>query len=290
MAQYCIADVTIDIDTDSGLMTDRCGLFQASEPGPPDLNIVLRQSDRIEKPEGEVLSTQVINWILRSGGHYLYTTEMDFGQVLTLADVDTRWQQGKISYLNHGDRRPEVNYSFQTGVYTHILIGVLFRYHLLHRDGIVLHASTIDWNGKGILFSAPSGTGKSTHVRLWQQLYGSQVRVLNDDTPAIRIKEGVPWVYGTPWAGSSDIHCNGSAPAAAIVVLEQAPENQIRRLSPQEAILRLMPRAFLPYFDQDMLDLACGILERIVAAVPVYLLKCRPDFEAVEMVHQCITA
>jgi hypothetical protein len=112
--------------------------------------------------------------------------------------------------------------------------------------------------------------------------------MLNDDCPAIRVSDGQPFVYGTPWSGSSNIFINSKVPILAVVLLEQAPENTIRQLSNHEAVNKLMPRCFLPYYDSRLMDMAINTLEKIISAVPVYLLKCRPDREAVELVHQCV--
>ena len=153
------------------------------------------------------------------------------------------------------------------------MIGLVFQNYLLHYDGIVVHASSLEWNGKGIIFSAPSGTGKSTHVKLWQEYFGSEVKLLNDDSPAIRFRDGNPFIFGTPWSGSSNLHSNGSAPLSAIVLLQQASDNSIKQLSNQEAIAKLMPRVFLPYYDEDMMNKACDVFERIIFFSPGLFIK-----------------
>jgi hypothetical protein len=159
---------------------------------------------------------------------------------------------------------------------------------LIKKNGIQIHCSSIDYNGKGIIFSAPSGTGKSTHVRLWQELYGNALTVINDDRPAIRYIDGVPMLCGTPWSGTSDNFTNRIVPLYAIVMLEQAPVNSMERLSGPGALQMLMPRCFLPYFDSELMAEALDTLERLIKDVPVYLLKCRPDYEAVELVRKCL--
>lgn len=161
---------------------------------------------------------------------------------------------------------------------------LVFRICILQHMGLVIHASAIEWNNKGIAFSAPSGTGKTTQAKLWRNLLGAAI--LNGDRPAMRIIEGAPMIYGTPWSGSSPDFQNASVPLSAIIMLEQDRDNSIRELSNREAIGRLAARAFLPYWDRDLMDLALANLEKIIQSVPVYQLHCRPDQEAVELVLQ----
>lgn len=232
-----------------------------------------------------------IRWIKKppgQNGYYFYTTERDLDRILVLVDVDSDWRNAVLTCVDYSNKSPAESYSVQTWLYAHIMIGVVFRYNLVHLKGMVIHSSTLKFKGKGIMFSAPSGTGKSTHVKLWQKYIGEDVVVLNDDSPAVRLISNKPYVFGTPWSGSSFIHSNDSAPLEAIVLLEQAPENSIRKLADREAVLRLMPRAFLPYFDQTMMSESISVFEKIISSVPVYLLQCRPDKEAVELVYQCL--
>ena len=163
---------------------------------------------------------------------------------------------------------------------------VLFRTSLLFHNGIVLHSAAIDYNGNGILFSAPSGTGKSTQANLWRETKGAVV--LNGDRPALRLVDGTVYVYGTMWSGTSPDSKNAKAPLKAIIMLEQAENNSIIQLSPQEAVQYLMPRCYLPYGAEDLLEKAIDNLDAILKKVPVYLLKCRPDYEAVELTCKCL--
>lgn len=173
---------------------------------------------------------------------------------------------------------------------------------LLHREGVdlarllgqellfirnqrlIIHASFIRYMGKGILFTGPSGMGKSTQAGLWERYLGAEV--LNGDKTVLHIAEDRVTAWGSPYAGTSGIFRNESAPAAAIIALRQGPENTIRRLRGREALMELMPRmATAPWADQwhlKAMDLAIELVQR----VPVYLLSCRPDREAVELVKR----
>ncbi len=156
-----------------------------------------------------------------------------------------------------------------------------------------VHSSTIVYRGKAILFLGESGTGKSTHTRLWlQHIAGSHI--LNDDSPFLSVEQGCPTVYGSPWSGKTPVYQAKQFPLAAIVRLSQAPYNRIRRLSVPEAFAALQPS--LPpalmqdnesvveipdgkshcFFADDLMD----ILSTTLSAVPVFHLQCLPNREA----------
>lgn len=158
---------------------------------------------------------------------------------------------------------------------------------LLQQGGLLLHASLICWQNRGILFSAPSGTGKSTQADLWETFMGSQT--LNGDRAGIRCKSGVWTAFGMPFAGTSGIYCSDCAPIAAIVVLGQSPQNTIRRLKPMEALRKLLPECSCRRWDPQFMDQVLSLLLAVVQQVPVYQLECRPDREAVELLYDTIT-
>jgi len=159
----------------------------------------------------------------------------------------------------------------------YMLSGAVFARQLLRFEGFQLHASSVILNGYAYLFSAPSGTGKSTHTEKWVRLFGA--RYLNDDKPALRYKDGLWTAYGTPWSGKHDLSRPEKAPLGAVAFLRRGTENSICRLEPQEAIpyyvsqlLRTIPAQLM----QQQLEL----LGRLLQAVPTYLLTCRNDDEA----------
>ncbi len=153
-------------------------------------------------------------------------------------------------------------------------------------DGILLHSSFISANGKGILFSAPSGTGKSTQADLWAEYENADI--LNGDRAAIRRIDGSWSAYGLPYAGSSRIFRNESVPLAAIVILRQAKENKIRRLRPSEAWKALYSETTAHIWDRDFISRTLSLLESLASEVPVYLLECLPDKGAVDLARDTI--
>lgn len=157
---------------------------------------------------------------------------------------------------------------------------------LLYYNGFILHSSFIRWQQQGILFSAPSGTGKSTQADLWVEYEGAEI--INGDRAGLRLIDGVWQAYGLPYAGSSHIYRNENAPVAAVVVLRQAKENRIRRLRAAEAIRFLYPEVTAHHWDREFVDRILNLLMELTEAVPVYLLECLPDRGAVELVKDTI--
>lgn len=134
-----------------------------------------------------------------------------------------------------------------------------------------------------MLFLGESGTGKSTHTRLWRQhIPGAEL--LNDDSPVVRMTDGTPTVYGTPWSGKTPCYRNEHYPIRAIVRLSQAPHNRIRRLPTVMAIGALLPSCPPAFaYDAALQDHVCATLSDILARVPVYHLECLPDEAAARL-------
>ena len=157
---------------------------------------------------------------------------------------------------------------------------------LLRHDGLILHSSFIRWQGHGILFTAPPGTGKSTQASLWEE--HMEAEILNGDRAGIRYANEQWTSYGLPYAGSSHIYRNESAPICAIVVLRQGPENVIRPMTASAALRALLPEfsahRWNPAFMNKVLDLAATLLRE----VPVYCLECRPDHGAVQLLFDTL--
>lgn len=161
----------------------------------------------------------------------------------------------------------------------------VFYYHLLKYHGMMVHASAVVMDGKAYLFSAESGTGKSTHTSLWQQVFGEdRVKILNDDKPALRCEDGVWYAYGTPWSGKHDISVNIRVPLAGICMLERGEKNSIVPLEGPRAaymILNQTPRHQHPALRQLLIENLADLLEKI----PVYTLKCNMEPEAAQLSH-----
>lgn len=155
---------------------------------------------------------------------------------------------------------------------------------LLRHQGLLLHASLIKYNDRALVFSGPSGVGKSTHADLWRTHLGADI--LNGDRAALR-QVGEGWTaYGCPYAGTSGIYCNDSAPLHAIVVLRQGPRNDLRPLSAAEAFRYLYPELSVHHWETAFVTAATDLCADLVTRVPVYLLECLPDRDAALLVQK----
>lgn len=157
---------------------------------------------------------------------------------------------------------------------------------LLHHDCLILHASFIAKQGRGILFSAPSGTGKSTQAALWRTARGYEI--LNGDRAGICLENGRLQAWGLPYAGSSGIYRNESAQIGAVVVLRQGNENSISRLTPAAAIRHLYPETTIHHWAERFIIKALDLLQSVTQTVPVYLLTCQPNEDAVILLEQTL--
>lgn len=150
------------------------------------------------------------------------------------------------------------------------------------KDTLLVHASVIRHAGYGYLFTAPSGTGKSTHTWLWHK-YIPGCDLMNDDNPVVRIVDGEVRIYGSPWSGKTPCYRNIWAPVGAITRLEQKKENTIRRLAPVEAFAMLLPAVSSMKWDRRVYLGICQTLSHLLETVPIFWLGCRPDEEAVRV-------
>ena len=152
---------------------------------------------------------------------------------------------------------------------------------------LLLHASVTRYEGRGNLFFGVSGTGKSTHSRLWHD-YVPGSDLMNDDNPVIRLEDGRFFVYGSPWSGKTLCYRNVVAPVNALVRLEQYPENRITRLESLQAYASIIAAVSTIRWNHDIMSLLIPTIERVAMTVPCFQLRCRPDEEAVQVCKQAI--
>ena len=157
---------------------------------------------------------------------------------------------------------------------------IMYAFRTAGLGTLEMHASVTVRDGEGYLFLGHSGAGKSTHSRLWREhLPGSTL--LNDDNPIVRVlPDGEIRVYGSPWSGKTPCYNNASAPVAAFVRIVQAPQNRIVRCTPVQAYAQLYSSCSGLKGEDGLADAFHATLERVVGAVPGYVLECRADREA----------
>lgn len=155
---------------------------------------------------------------------------------------------------------------------------------LLQHQGLLLHASLIEYAGCGIAFSGPSGVGKSTQADIWQRYFGA--KIINGDRAALRKTEGGWVAYGSPYAGTSGIYCNESTPLSALVVLKQGTENKLRRLSDVQAFCHIWPELSARRQDATFVAEATALCTQLLQDIPAYLLECTPDETAATLLKE----
>ena len=150
-------------------------------------------------------------------------------------------------------------------------------------DTVLFHGSAIAVDGEGYLFTARSGTGKSTHTRLWRELLGERAVMVNDDKPLIRIgTDGNATVYGTPWDGKHRLSNHIAVPLRAVCLLERAEENSIREITKSEAYPMLLQQTYRPA-DREAMARTLGLIDRM--GVKLYRLACNMDICAAELAY-----
>ena len=153
----------------------------------------------------------------------------------------------------------------------------------LETGTLAIHSSCIVFRNKAVLFLGESGTGKSTHTRLWREHIPGAV-LLNDDSPMIRVEDGKVWAYGSAWSGKTPCYKDERYELAACVRLSQAPSNEIRKLSVLQAYGALHPSCAPEFaYDESLYDAVSRTIGRILSVVPFYHLACLPDAEAARL-------
>lgn len=156
-----------------------------------------------------------------------------------------------------------------------------------HYNRILMHGASITYKDKAYLFTAPSGTGKSTHIRLWKRHLGNDVDIVNGDKPFISLEE-TPLIYGTPWAGKERWQKNRCAPLEGICFVTRGLENRIRRIEPAECLPLLMKQVYIPT-DAIAAGLTLELLDTMLKKVPLYLLECDISEDAVRCSFEALT-
>ncbi len=158
---------------------------------------------------------------------------------------------------------------------------------LPEKNAMLLHAAVISDGEHAFAFTAPSGTGKSTHIRLWRKAFGESIFVINGDKPILRLIDGVWWVYGTPWCGKEGWQTNIGMPLTAICFLSRGEENKISAMPPSGAVPGLMHQIFLPE-NPAMARAQMQLLNSLVTKIPLYAMACTVSEEAAQMARDAM--
>lgn len=167
----------------------------------------------------------------------------------------------------------------------YILSGMRFYFELLKFGGMMLHSSAVGVDGRAYVFSGNSGVGKSTHTGNWLKLFGSRAFIINDDKPALRIKDGVFYAFGTPWSGKHDLSRNVGLPVAGIAFIERAKQNSIERIPTFEAAGPLLAQT-TRHIRAERMNILLELVEKLIADVPIYRLCCTADVSSAETAYE----
>lgn len=228
--------------------------------------------DALAQPMGECIANE--------GGFRVYPD--GDGTVRYIGSVRESWESAYLRVTHYGyEHHVQVKRSKYTeclGVHT--VLTCLAAEHLVAQNrGVIFHSSYIERDGRGILFTAPSGTGKSTQAALWEQLRGAEI--LNGDRSVIRMMGDDVEVCGIPFAGSSQICKNVTFPLCAIVYLKQAPQTTIRHLRGAEAFRKVWEGCSVNTWNREDVELVSELVQNVLMSVPVFELACTPDESAV---------
>lgn len=155
-----------------------------------------------------------------------------------------------------------------------------------HFSVLFLHASRVSFRGKAILFTAPSGTGKTTQAKLWQTYRGADI--LSNDRTLIRNTDGTWNAYGFPMDGSEPVCSNAVLPLGAVVLLEQGKENRVERMNSAQGAIRLMGQTVIDVWNPEAQATALNQILSLVAHIPLYQLTCTSDKRAVDTLESIL--
>lgn len=189
----------------------------------------------------------------------------------------TNFNKNNLSYIDVYIKNDCDNIKNTIDIFKVLMLDKLFSLNNI----ILLHSSYIKYKNKAILFTAPSGTGKSTQADLWNKYENAEI--INGDKTAMQKVNGRWYAYGLPYAGSSDIFKNITTPISTIVVLRKGKENKIERLSLKEAFKYIYSETIINTWDEQFVNTAIDIILGIINDIPVYLLSCLPNQDAVEL-------
>lgn len=288
---YNVADFTFRISIPEGqdihhlLPSSFDPFYQGKANGGKDtLFSCAVQEEPLDEPEPEQVleeSENDMGYIQLSGGSGHYTVRLrHHGSTIHTMRADRMFRSARIS-LRWDD--PQAAEALSALIHTIYSLAILFH------DGVSIHAAAVAWGGKGYLFLGKSGTGKSTHAKLWTRYY-PRCELLNDDNPTLRMREGQVMVYGTPWSGKTPCYKNLRYPLGGIARLYQAKANLFTPRSDADAFATLLPGCSAIRSDAAMRMRLYDTLERIVASgITIGTLECLPDEEAARLCASHLT-
>ncbi len=243
-------------------------VIQSKTANTPAQNIFTITASPSFTPNGKVLVRTNELTILESDNEYLLLFT-SFSKVKE-AHISKDGLTATLYCLSDISHRDKNEFSY--------VIRMLYFYFALQHGIVALHSASILYKDKLWLFSAPSGTGKSTHAELWKELY--ETPIINGDINLITLKQGMPMVCGNPWHGTSGIYTTGNYPLGGVILLSQGKQDKIQELSEDQKELFLLHRCITPTWTPDMLNMNHEILQKMCSQILVTGLTCTPNASA----------
>lgn len=214
---------------------------------------------------------------------YLTEDKADFDIAISLSDIEYERERSAAEDKKEGIpvRSFSDSYLETLAVYRKIAD------KMLDYDTILFHGSAVAVDGVGYLFTAKSGTGKSTHTRLWREYFGERAVMINDDKPLISLAESGIMVHGTPWDGKHRLSTNMCVPLRAVCILERAKENRIVPITKKDAYNMLMQQVYRPTSAAGMMK-TLALIDRLAASVKLYRLGCNMDIQAAQLAYMAM--
>ena len=151
--------------------------------------------------------------------------------------------------------------------------------------GVALfHGSVVEVDGECYVFTARSGVGKSTHARMWREVFGDKAVMINDDKPLLREEDGKFYAYGTPWDGKHHLSVNRRSPIKAICFLERGEENKIEKANLGEMTPMLISQLYKPRNKSGVVQ-TLDFADKMLKTIPMYRLECTISHEAAQMAY-----
>lgn len=276
-----IADLTIQLNTDRQLAEERSFLPFFAQTDLPDFVAKFRKTDKLPPVQGKLMAREKSYQVYQDEDGNYYRTFCDIPtdmKTYAVARYDYRNGTIHVNYLESGE---ECVAEFQNSFFH-----LAFEELLIYRNRMIFHASCVKTGFGGLLFSGPSGIGKSTQADLWCKHRG--VKLINGDRPVLS-KAGDSWLsWGSPYAGSSRCYVNESCPITAVIMLRQASECSLRRLSTGEAFRAVWSGLTVHTWDPEFVRIASDLALDLIGSVHVFEFSCTPDERAVEYLEKSL--
>ena len=163
-----------------------------------------------------------------------------------------------------------------------------FAEFLFDYDILLFHGSAVAVDEKGYLFTAHSGTGKSTHTRFWMQTFGSRGYMVNDDKPFVELKDEGIWLHGSPWSGKHGLDSNVCVPLQGLCILERGQENQIASLTPEAALPMLRKQAYQPLCKEKEVAFQ-QLVDHLSATASLWKMTCTKNPLAAQVAYNAMS-